>query len=369
MRRNKDDMLVEQRKKLLFIVEAMGGGIFTYIVELTNHLCDFMDVYIAYAIRPQTPENYKSYFDKRIKLIEVKNFTRSVRVIKDIKALFEIKRIARVIRPDIIHLHSSKAGALGRWAFNGKKIPLFYTPHGYSFLMMDCALIRRALFKLVETVSSKRSCTTISCSESEQKESLKLTRRAVCINNGINILELQKIVCSAKTDKSNSYTVFTLGRICGQKDPYLFNEVAMLLPDIHFLWIGDGELRNMLTAPNIEITGWVDREKAIKFALSADVFLLTSVWEGLPMSMLEAMYMKKVCIVSDTIGNHDVIHNGINGFVCNGAEAFADAILSVKENGGQEFIERAFNEVLEKYNTDTMTRKYIDIYMKAISSG
>lgn len=54
---------------------------------------------------------------------------------KDIVAFFEIRRIASEIKPDIIHLHSSKAGALGRFAFNGKRVPLFYTPHGYSFLM------------------------------------------------------------------------------------------------------------------------------------------------------------------------------------------------------------------------------------------
>ena len=50
--------------------------------------------------------------------------------------------------------------------------------------------------------------------------------------------------------------------------------------------------------------------------MSADVFLLTSLWEGLPVSLLEAMYMKKPCVVSDVIGNHDVIENGRNGFIC-----------------------------------------------------
>lgn len=54
------------KKKILCVVEAMGGGVFTYIVNLANELVNEFDMYIAYAVRPQTPLNYKDYFDKRI---------------------------------------------------------------------------------------------------------------------------------------------------------------------------------------------------------------------------------------------------------------------------------------------------------------
>ncbi len=49
------------KKKILYIVEAMGGGVFTYIVDLANELVDTYDMYIAYAVRKQTPSNYKEY--------------------------------------------------------------------------------------------------------------------------------------------------------------------------------------------------------------------------------------------------------------------------------------------------------------------
>ena len=111
----------------------MGGGVFTYIVDLANELVNKYDMYIAYAVRKQTPKNYKDYFDKRIHLLEVEELTRSIDPVNDLKAFLKIKRIAKEIQPDIIHLHSSKAGTLGRWAFNGYKIPILYTPHGYSF--------------------------------------------------------------------------------------------------------------------------------------------------------------------------------------------------------------------------------------------
>ena len=162
-----------EKKKILYIVEAMGGGVFTYIVDLANELVNKYDMYIAYAVRKQTPKNYKDYFDKRIHLIEVKNFGRAINPTKDIAAFFEVKKIAAEVKPDVIHLHSSKAGAIGRVAFDGK-IPMFYTPHGYSFLMENCNPTKRRVFKLIESVCAKRNCTTISCSVGEHQETLKL---------------------------------------------------------------------------------------------------------------------------------------------------------------------------------------------------
>lgn len=349
-----------EKKKILYIVEAMGGGVFTYIVDLANELVDFYDMYIAYAVRKQTPKNYKDYFDKRIHLIEVKNFERAINPSKDIAAFFEVKRIANEVKPDIIHLHSSKAGAIGRMAFNGK-IPMFYTPHGYSFLMENYKPIKRRLFKLIESVCAKRKCTTISCSIGEHQESLKLTKNAIYVNNGINMAELQEII--DKTEKVNHpFTVYTLGRICYQKNPTLFNEIASSLPDVKFIWIGDGELRKELTSKNIEITGWSDRTTAIKYSVNADAFLLTSRWEGLPISLLESMYMKKVCVVSNVIGNRDVIHTGENGFVCSCTDEYVHAIRSAQSNNTDTITESAYHDIVYLYNTKKMAEQYKKIY-------
>lgn len=356
-----------EKKRVLFIVEAMGGGVFTYIVDLANKLADHYEFYIAYATRKQTPENYKDYFDKRIHLIPVENFGRSVNASKDLKAFSEIRKIAQEVKPDIIHMHSSKAGALGRWAFNGRKTPLFYTPHGYSFLMQNQSGLKRAIYKAIEYICSKRRCTTISCSQGEHNETLKLTRNAVYVNNGINITELQKLMDMVQVQEQHPFTVFTLGRICEQKNPELFNKIAASLPDVRFVWIGDGELRDRLTAPNIEITGWVDRETALRYSLQGDAFLLPSLWEGLPMSLLEAMYMKKVCIVSNVIGNRDVIHTGENGFVCDSVEEYAAAIRAAQAGSQTEQLtENAYADVLRSYNTDVMAKSYSDIYQSRL---
>ena len=359
--------MVEKRKKILFIVEAMGGGVFTYIVDLANELVNIYDMYIAYAVRRQTPENYRDYFDGKVKLIEVKNFGRSINPIKDLKAFFEIRKIAEQVQPDIIHLHSSKAGALGRFAFNGKTGLLFYTPHGYSFLMKNHSVLKRLIYRTVETVCGKRNCTTISCSEGEHQETLKLTKDAVYVSNGININDLQKMMDSVGEVEKHPFTVFTLGRICYQKNPKMFNEIAMALPDVKFMWIGDGELRDVLTAPNIEITGWAKRELALHHSINGDVFLLTSLWEGLPISLLEAMYMKKLCVVSDVIGNRNVIHNDFNGYVCCNVDEFVKIIKSVQGKDVSGLTERAYSDILTQYNTGVMADKYSEIYMNKIT--
>ena len=359
-----------EKKKLLFIVEAMGGGVFTYIVELANELVSKYDVYVAYALRKQTPADYSKYFDERVHLIKVENFKRSIDIKSDIKAFLEIRRIAKDINPDIIHLHSSKAGALGRMAFNGRKVPVFYTPHGYSFLMKHHSSTKRLIYKIIETVCGKRRCTTISCSEGEHKETLKINKRATYVDNGINVSELQEYIEKTQVNKDTNsekqFTVFTLGRICEQKNPALFNEIALKLPDIKFLWIGDGDLRDELSAPNIEITGWMSRREALNRALSEDVFVLTSLWEGLPIALLESMYMKKLCIVSNIIGNQDVISTGRNGFLCENANDFVKYIENAKMGKYSILIDNAYADVINKYNTQVMARRYSEIYVKSL---
>lgn len=358
-------MDVTRKPRLLYFVEAMGGGVFTYIVDLANSLVDDYDVYIGYATRKQTPKNYKDYFDKRVHLIKIENFSRSTSLIKAYKAAKEMKKVAKDVKPDVIHLHSSIAGTIGRLIFNGKKVPVFYTPHGYSFLMQGISSKKQRVYKLIEKVCGSRNATTIACSPGEYQATLELTRNAAEVDNGINIKELQTLLDSTDASGGQHYDVFTLGRISMQKNPRVFNEVALRLPNLKFLWIGDGELRSELTAPNITITGWIERNQALKYAMQSDTFILTSLWEGLPMSLLEAMYMKKMCVVSDVIGNRDVIQNGLNGFIAKSSVEFAQKI---KTDSYQRklIIDHAFMDIIKHYNTEVVSSAYAKLYQEAI---
>lgn len=265
-------------KKILMVCEAFGGGVFTYVSQLCNDMVDSFDVYLAYSLRPQTPKNYKEFLDERVHLIEMKHVgVKGLTNLKsDIAAIKELRQIEQKIQPDVIHLHSSVAGGLGRLAYKGKNNTVVYTPHGYAHILMGSGK-KSLIYKTAE-------------------------------------------------------------KILGNRD----------------------ELKSL----NIEITGWVKREEALRYSLQGDVFILTSLWEGLPISLLESMYMRKLCVVNNVIGNRDVIHNGENGFVCDSVDDFVEAIREAGNH--QDYIDNAYYDVLNEYNTEVMAENYSKIYLTKI---
>ena len=353
-----------QNKKILYIVESFGSGVFSFLVDLINNIDTDYEVVIAYGVREETLPNFKQYFKENVEFIKVENFTRNINPFKDIKALVEIKKIVKKEKPDIVHLHSSKAGILGRLAVNGNKIKMFYNPHGFSFLKMDDSKFKRMIYWWIEKITAmfNRKCTIVGCSNGEYEEALKLNKNSVCINNGIDIDKLEKETYNLKEKKIDFYDlkICTVGRIGFQKNPKDFNKIAEMFPNIKFTWIGDGDLKYELTATNIEITGWKERKEVLQILNDNDIFILTSLWEGLPISLLEAMYMKKVCIVSDVIGNRDVIEDNKNGFILKEKSNIKKIIETLKEKEKIKY--KAHRDVLKKYNITNMIERYKAIY-------
>ena len=360
---------MNKKKKVLHLVEAMGGGVFTYLVELANGMSDEFDIAIAFGMRKETPENYEDYFNEGIKLIKVDSFTRNLEPTKDIKAYIELKKIIKEEKPDIIHMHSSKAGAIGRLIVGVGNVKEFYTPHGYSFLMEDASDFKRNIYKAMEKILGRRNCLTVACGQSEWEQSRQVTNNSTYINNGINIDKLEKNLSQAGSQNLEAYgikrelfTVYTLGRINYQKWPELFNEIAMKLPDIQFVWIGDGDMRDKLTADNIVITGWLEHKKAMELSTEFDAFILASRYEGLPISLLEAMYMKKSCVVSNVVGNRDVIRNNYNGYICDSVDEFVEALKEIKAGNNDKLVQKAYLDILNKFNSKCVCQKYKEIY-------
>lgn len=361
---------MENKKKILCIVEAFGGGVFTVLSDLLNGISDDFNIVVAYSMRKQTPENFREYFNNNIKFIEVKNFTRSINIKKDFKALKEIKQIIKEEKPDIIHLHSSKAGVIGRLAVSGNKIKMFYNPHGFSFLKKDDSMLKRTIYWLIEKIVAmmNRKCTIVGCSKGEYEEAKKLNKNSILINNGINIKKLKQETNDLKVKEINfeDLKICTVGRIGYQKNPEMFNEIAKAFPNNKFTWIGDGELKNKLSNSNIQITGWKERKEVLQILNENDIFILTSLWEGLPISLLEAMYMKKLCIVNNCIGNRDVIINNENGFIANNVEEFVKYIQNILERkvDVSKLSSNANSDVLNEYNVELMIREYKKYYNK-----
>src|SRR5690606_3136505 len=98
--------------------------------------------------------------------------------------------------------------------------------------------------------------------------------------------------------------------------PALFNEIAAYfseIPEVNFVWIGDGKLRNELRSPNIRVTGWLNATEAHDIVKSAQVYLSTSRYEGLSFAVLEALAMRKPVLLSNCTGNVDLVRTGVNG--------------------------------------------------------
>ncbi|MBR6666264.1 MAG: glycosyltransferase [Lachnospiraceae bacterium] len=352
--------------KVLHIVEAFGGGIYTYMEALLKQMSDEFEIVVAYALRPQTPDDFKEHFNNKIKFIEVKHFQRSINPINDLFAGFEIRDIVKSEKPDLIHLHSSKAGVLGRLFLNCKRNAVFYTPHGYAFMKKDDSVIKRNMYFMIEWLMGRCHSVTVGCSKGEYAAAKKVSKKAIWINNGIDYITLPACGELGGTER---LLIATIGRVCYQKNPRMFNKVALSMPEADFLWVGEGDMEDELTAPNIKITGWKSREETLELLNKADVFLLLSLWEGLPISLLEAMCLKKVCVVSDVIGNRDVIINRKNGYVVNDEEECVTVLKEIAHSLGEQsmIVESAHQSVVEKYNISVMGEMYAREYRKLCS--
>ena len=353
-------------KKVMHVVESFASGVFSFLVDLVNGTCQEYDIVIVYGKRKETVQGFEKYFNGNVKFIELQEFKRNINVTNDFRALIKLKKIIKDEKPDIIHLHSSKAGFIGRFANTDRNVKLLYNPHGFSFLMQNTSKVKRLMYWLLEKIASYRKCTIVGCSNGEYQEALKLSKNSICINNAINLKEIDDIKSRLQVmDVANEKIKFcTIGRIGYQKNPQLFNDIAEKFIEDEFIWIGDGELRDCLKSKNIKVTGWQKREETLKILNNQNVFLLTSLWEGCPISLLEAMAFNKVCVVTNVVGNRDVIKNGFNGFVANNIDDFVKIIMDIKQKkvNTDSIIDNSRLTLEKEFNTEIMIKKYREKY-------
>lgn len=353
--------------KIMYIVESLGGGVLSYLSLLTDEMVSQgNEVILLYGIRKQTPKNLEEIFNKDVKLVQIENFQRSINALKDYRAYHEIKKIILNSNPDIVHLNSSKAGAIGRLIkfFNSKKlrkVAFFYTPHGYSFLMGNESILKRNIYYVVEKYLSKLNTVTIACGMGEYKTAKNIDKNARYVNNCVDLEYIDSFIVE-ETNTADNY-FYTVGRITNQKNPKLFNEIAENHPELNFVWIGDGPLKNSLTSSNIEITGWLSNSEVMKYIQKYNNFILTSKWEGLPIVLLEAMASRKECFVTNVRGNSEVI-NEKNGYTFDSVQEFNkqyDIFLEGKKNRKGEL---ARKDVESLYSKESFVNGYLDIYSR-----
>jgi len=307
--------------KVVHIIEALGGGVYTYFRDLSTFFGDDevnknIETTIIYSGNRKEidAQKIKSEFSNGVNLIQV-NMVREFSPIQDLKSAFQLAKEIKKMNPDVIHLHSSKAGVLGRIAyfFLFKKKKLFYTPHGYSFLRTDISkTVKNIYWGIEKNFQRFFGGTIVACGDTEF-EIAKGIGNAKLVRNGIDIANVQEHFAPHQNEK---LTIGIMARITAARNPEMFNQIALKFPDFNFVWIGDGELRPLITAPNIRITGWIlDRKTVLKELNNIDIYMQISLWEGLPIAVLEAMALQKPVIATNIIGNKDAVLHNETGFL------------------------------------------------------
>jgi glycosyltransferase involved in cell wall biosynthesis len=150
---------------------------------------------------------------------------------------------------------------------------------------------------------------------SELNAYLHVGINATYVSNGIR-LEDPNLTKTDTVKKNEKFKIITTGRITEQKNPYLFNSIASYFSEFdqfEFVWAGDGEQKEILTSKNITVSGWVSQSEIKRMVSESHIYLSTALYEGLSFGVLEALTLKKPVLLSDCIGNTDVVKSGING--------------------------------------------------------
>lgn len=184
--------------KIVHITESFASGTYIYLKNLCHFLIKNNYDFNITIIYSGNRDNFNTTqllkdFDKTINFVNI-DMSNTISLFKDLSSSYKISKKLRIIDPDIIHLHSSKASVIGRWAsfLSFKKHKLYYTPHGYSFLREDISPKMQIALKHIEKYTQTIfGGTTIACGDTEFEIAKKLGK-AKMVRNGINLSELQK---------------------------------------------------------------------------------------------------------------------------------------------------------------------------------
>jgi len=359
------------RVKVLHVVESTVGGVREHLRQIFARV-DRDRFELSLICSTCRDPSYNTELDGLVAdgftVVRVP-MTRSIRPLRDARCYFRIRRHMEVLRFDVVHTHGSKGGFLGRLAASraGSR-RVIHTGHTFPFQWARGA--RGALFASLERRAAAWSDVIVALTQAQRRQ---LIDRRICpeskiaiLPNGVEIPPPITTEARARAREQlglphDGIVVGMVGRIVEQKDPLLFvrtaHAVAPHAPNASFVWIGDGELRRemerALPGPaqrSLLLAG--HRDDARRLLAALDVFLLTTRWEGMPYSLLEAMAAGLPAVAANIPGIDEVVDEGKTGYVVEPApEAAARAVLRLVGDAalrrdlgtaGRERVERLF---------------------------
>lgn len=327
-------------------VGNLKSGIDTYV----RNTVAFADDRFEFVIVNGADDNNKPYIrhGKEVKNYHISLY-RALNPVKDLKALLQTIKIIRKEKPDLVHCHSAKGGVIGRFAAFLTRTKSLYTPHAFSFLSTDSSKKRR-IFLLMEKMA-KLNSRLLACSESEKELGRKMipyaANEAFVWQNAIPEIRESDIIYPEDVNGNEKY-IISVGRPSYQKNPLLMVEAMKIIhekhPDVKFLLVGVGYYSPMLESMKtlieeyqlqkvMKLIPWCSHEETLGYVSRAMFYMTTSLYEGLPIAVLEAMALGKPIVASDVIGNKDCVKNSYNGFLLPlKAEEFANKCDELLEN-------------------------------------
>lgn len=310
--------------------------------------------------------------------IPLSSFKRSISIM-DIVALIKLIRIFNKYKFDIVHTHSSKPGFIGRIAARIAGVPkIIHTVHGFPFHSYQKKIIMN-FYRSMEKYAALFGDKIIFVNNSERElaiaDHLIKPEKAVTIYNGIEL----PIISKKKRGKSDNLIIGSSLRFWKQKNIIDTIEVAIRVckkcRNIQFIFIGDGELykiaKKMITdsgfEDRIQLPGW--QKDPTEWLQKFDVFLLYSKWEGLPLSILEAMSYGLPIVASDIKGNNELVSD-VNGILVpiNDIDRLTAILLSLPSETEKlkKWGTNSRKLIKEKFNLTDFERKYKEIYDQGI---
>jgi glycosyltransferase involved in cell wall biosynthesis len=357
--------------RILQISEAFTGGVFASVTGLCNGLAvRGHEVHLAFARRGETPADVRAHVHPAVQLHELA-LVRSIDPRSDWRGLRAIVRLMRELAPDVVHLHSSKAGVLGRLAarWTGRAERTFYSPRGLAFLQEDHSRGSRLMFEKIEWAMARLGGTVVACSASEME--LVATRvrphRIALVENAVDVCAIP-----ARVERGDGrLRIGTAGRITYARNPPLFARLARSLAaaGADFVWIGGGEPEDTraLEEAGVRVTGWLPRTGALSALSELDVYVHPSRWEGMPIALIEAQICGLPAVARDVVGNRDVVRHGETGFLGRDHDEMAAQLarLIAEPDLRRTLGERAREVALDRFDLARVVDECLRLYAAA----
>jgi glycosyltransferase involved in cell wall biosynthesis len=270
-------------------------------------------------------------------------------------------RKVRQERPDIVHLHSSFAGAARAVLPPGTAV--VYSPHCYAMERRDLGAVPRAGFAAIEWLLARRTRAVVAVSPREAELSRRLNAR-VPVVVALNPAPFE--APASRAPAADPAEVVMVGRISPQKDPGLFAAVASETRNApwRYVWIGDGDpdAREELVRAGVEVTGWTTPDVAAQRVARARLYLHSAAWEGGPLSTIEAAALGTPVLARDipsmrSIG-YALAGDGSEQLAGAAAQYFSDPEFS-------RLVKRRTAAVAEACSTSAMSDAVQEAYAKA----